>query len=182
MLIVSCLEWLTCLFLFLMVELMKRYYVAPTLPKGYNVQLSNCLTLTWNATPRDGKRHAWWPKCAATSSPRKIGRPVKIAFGDSCGTGDNNFVKCKETFRSDRPKWPDRSKWTTFRAGPEYYGQTKLKWSTNRNFRNFGLKGNKAALDSSLWKILRFTPRLHTAYLPNYFKGTVSRNSAKLGN
>ena len=79
-LIVSCLEWLTCLFLFSMVELMKRYYAAPTLPKGYNVQLSNCLTLTWDATPRDGKRHAGWPKWAATSSPRKIGRPVKIAF------------------------------------------------------------------------------------------------------
>ena len=26
------------------------------------------------------------------------------------------------------------------------------------------------ALDSSLWRILRFTSRLHTAYLPNYFQ------------
>ena len=56
-LIVSCLEWLTCLLLFIMVELMKRHYTAPTLKwysfflsrnssKGYNVQLSNYLTLT----------------------------------------------------------------------------------------------------------------------------------------
>ena len=29
------------------------------------------------------------------------------------GTGDSNFVKWKGTFRSDRPKWADRSKWTT---------------------------------------------------------------------
>ena len=43
-------------------------------------------------------------------------------------------------------------------------------WSTNWNFWNFGLNGNKEPLDSSLWRILRFTPRLHTAYLPNYFQ------------
>ena len=83
MLIVSCLEWLTCLFLFIMVEFMKRHYTAPTLKWYsffYNVQLSNYLTLTWDATSCNGKRNAWWPKCAATPSPRKIGRPVKIAF------------------------------------------------------------------------------------------------------
>ena len=45
------------------------------------------------------------------------------------GTGDNNFVKWKGTFRSDRPKWPDRSKRTTFKADPEYSGRTKPKWS-----------------------------------------------------
>ena len=28
----------------------------------------------------------------------------------------NNFVQRQETFRSDWPKWPDRSKWTTFEA------------------------------------------------------------------
>ena len=42
-------------------------------------------------------------------------------------TGDNNFVKWKGTFRSDRPKWPDWSKWTTLKAGSEYCGQTKPK-------------------------------------------------------
>ena len=42
------------------------------------------------------------------------------------GTRDNNFVKWKGTFRSDRP---DRTKWTTFKAGPEYPGPTKPKWS-----------------------------------------------------
>ena len=45
------------------------------------------------------------------------------------GTGNNDFVKWKGTFRSDRPKWPDRSKWTTFKADPEYSGRTKPKWS-----------------------------------------------------
>ena len=45
------------------------------------------------------------------------------------GTGNNNFVKWKGTFRSDRPKWPDQSLWTTFKAGPEYSGQTKPKLS-----------------------------------------------------
>ena len=45
MLIVSYLEWLTCLFLFITVEFEKvLYYIS--LPKGYNVQISKCLTLT----------------------------------------------------------------------------------------------------------------------------------------
>ena len=45
------------------------------------------------------------------------------------GTGDNNFVKWKGTFGSDRRKRRDRLKWTTFKAGPEYSGRTKPKWS-----------------------------------------------------
>ena len=71
-------------------------------------------------------------------------------------TRDNNFVKWRGTFCSNRPKWPDQSKWTTFKAGHEDSGQTKPKWtfpliwSTNWNFWNFGLIGNKAPLDSSL--------------------------------
>ena len=48
---------------------------------------------------------------------------------EKSGTGDNNFGKWKGTFRSDRLKWPDRSQWTTFKAGPEYSGRTKRKWS-----------------------------------------------------
>ena len=35
------------------------------------------------------------------------------------GTGDKDFVKRKGAFPSDRPKWPHRSKWTTFKAGPD---------------------------------------------------------------
>ena len=45
------------------------------------------------------------------------------------GIGDNNFVKWKGTFRSDRTKCPDRSKWITFKADPENSGRTKPKWS-----------------------------------------------------
>ena len=47
---------------------------------------------------------------------------VLVSRIQKCCTGGNNFDKWKETFRSDRPKWPDRSKWTTFKAGPEYSG------------------------------------------------------------
>ena len=50
---------------------------------------------------------------------------------------DNNFVKWKGTFRSDLPKWPDRSKLTTFKAGNEY-----SRWN-NRSFGNFGLNGKR---------------------------------------
>ena len=100
---------------------------------------------------------------------------VLISRIQKSSTKANNFVKWQGTFWSDRPKWPDRSKWTTFKAGHKYSGQTKSKWTipfdqTNRNFQNFGLNGNRAPLDSSLWRILRFTLRLHTAYLPNYFQ------------
>ena len=44
------------------------------------------------------------------------------------GSRDSNFVKWKGTFRSYLPKWPDRSKRTTFKAGPEHSGRTKPKW------------------------------------------------------
>ena len=53
---------------------------------------------------------------------------VLVSRIQKSGSGDNSFVKWKGTFRSDRLKWPDRSKSTTFKAGPEYSGQTKLKW------------------------------------------------------
>ena len=43
--------------------------------------------------------------------------------------GDNNFVKWKGTFWSNLLKWLNRSKKTTIKAGPEYSGQTKPKWS-----------------------------------------------------
>ena len=51
---------------------------------------------------------------------------VLVSRIQKSGTRDNNFVKWKGTFRSDRP---DRSKLTTFKAGPEYPGRTKPKWS-----------------------------------------------------
>ena len=43
---------------------------------------------------------------------------VLVSRIQKSGTGNNNFVKWKGTFRSDRPKWPDRSLWTTFKVGP----------------------------------------------------------------
>ena len=48
---------------------------------------------------------------------------VLVSRIEKSGTGDNNFGKW------NRPKWPDRSQWTTFKAGPEYSGRTKPKWS-----------------------------------------------------
>lgn len=32
------------------------------------------------------------------------------------GTADKNFVEWKGAFRSDRPKWAERSKWSTFKG------------------------------------------------------------------
>ena len=55
-------------------------------------------------------------------------KPRRFPFNKNSGTGGNNFVKWKETFGSYRPKWPNRSKWTTFKAGPEYSCLTKPKW------------------------------------------------------
>ena len=57
-------------------------------------------------------------------------------------TGDNNFVKWKGTFRSDRPKRPDRSKVVSnIPVGPNRNGPFHL--ISNRNFRNFGLNGKR---------------------------------------
>ena len=93
-LIVSCLEWLTCLFIFTMVEFEKELYI-PDLKlvlifllrkSSKRVQCSNnnCLTLARDATSRNGQRQAWWPKCAATPPPRKLAAQLKSPFGDSC--------------------------------------------------------------------------------------------------
>ena len=68
------------------------------------------------------------------------------------GTGDNNFVKWKGTFRSDRPKWPDRSKhlqsWSrVFRSD-----QTEMLrsiWCINRILRDFGLNENHPTRSTS---------------------------------
>ena len=59
---------------------MYHFSCSESLPKGYNVQMSNCVTLTRDATSRNGQRQAWWPRCAATASSRKIGSPDEIAF------------------------------------------------------------------------------------------------------
>ena len=34
-----------------------------SLPKGHNVQMSKCLTLTGETMSRNGQRQAWWPEC-----------------------------------------------------------------------------------------------------------------------
>ena len=90
------------------------------------------------------------------------------------GTRDNHFVKWRGTFWFDRPKWPDRSKWTTFKAGHEYFGQTKPKSTIpfDQPTEISGILGwmEIKSLWTPLWRILRFTLRLHTAYLPNYFQ------------
>ena len=57
-------------------------------------------------------------------------------------TGENNFVKRKGTFRSDRPKRPDRSKVVSnIPVGPNRNGPFLL--ISNRNFQNFGLNGKR---------------------------------------
>ena len=45
------------------------------------------------------------------------------------GTWDNNFLKWEGTFWSNLLKWLNWSKRTIIKAGPEYSGQIKLKWS-----------------------------------------------------
>ena len=49
---------------------------------------------------------------------------VLVSRRQKIDNGNNNFVKWKGTFRSNRPKWPYWSKWTTLKAGSEYCGQT----------------------------------------------------------
>ena len=46
---------------------------------------------------------------------------VLVNMIQKSGPGDNNFVKWKGTFPTDR-------KWTTFKRGLEYSGRTKPKW------------------------------------------------------
>ena len=68
--------------------------------------------------------------CAQTwSKPPRVWLLFFISRIQKSTTGDNNFVKWRGTFPSNRPKWSDRSKWTTLKAGPKYSCGTKPKWS-----------------------------------------------------
>ena len=90
---------------------------------------------------------------------------VLVSRKQKSSTGDNNFVKRKGTFQSNWLKWPDQSKRTTFKAGPEYSSRTKPKesvplfWCTNQNFWNFGLNGKSPSFSVfrnfqvSCWKM-----------------------------
>ena len=96
---------------------------------------------------------------------------VFVSRIQNSGTGDNNFVKWKRTFRSDRPtemtrpvKVDNVQNWSRiFRSN-----QTEMVrsiWCTNRNFRNFGLNRKRprrltstdvrAAATSESWHQLR---------------------------
>ena len=44
-------------------------------------------------------------------------------------TKEEYWGQMERDVRSDRPKLPDRSKWTTFNAGLEYSGRTEPEWS-----------------------------------------------------
>ena len=79
----------------------------------------------WNSTP-NGTVHS-----GCTDPTQATARFVIVLASriQKSGTGDNDFVKWKRTFRSDRTKWPDQSLWTTIKAGPEYSGRTKPKWA-----------------------------------------------------
>ena len=86
-------------------------------------------------------------------------------------TRANNFVKWRGTFWFNQSpvKVDHLQGWSRIFQSDQTEMDHSI-WSTNWNFWNFGLNGNKEPLDSSLWRILRFTLRLHTAYLPNYFQ------------
>ena len=79
---------------------------------------------------------------------------VLVRMIQKSSTGDNIFIKWRGAFQSDRPKWPDRSKWTTFRGCPNILvgpnQNSPFYLISNRNFQNFGLNG-KRPLVSVLW-------------------------------
>ena len=60
-----------------------------------------------------------WYILIAQTQPKPQHVIVLVSRIQKSSTGNNNFVKWRGTFRSDRKK--------TFRAGPEYSGHTKLK-------------------------------------------------------
>jgi len=76
---------------------------------------------------------------------------VLVSKIQNCCTWDNNFVKWKGTFQSDRPKWPDRSKlFPNIPVGPNE--MVSSIWCTNRDFRNFGLNGKRPLFRIPGWK------------------------------
>ena len=78
-------------------------------------------------------RAQWMVHSSCTDPTQATARLVLVLVSriQESGSGNNDFVKWKGTCRSERPnrpKWPDLSKWITFKAGLEYFGRTKPKW------------------------------------------------------
>ena len=87
---------------------------------------------------------------------------VLVSRRQKIDTGVNNFVKWKGTFRSDRPKWPDWSKWATLKAGSEYCGQTKPKLPEFYNLN--GKRPKREEMITITTRFLRFVILLSQRY------------------
>ena len=83
----------------------------------------------WNFVNSTCPMERYIPVAQTQPKPQQVIVLVNKSRIQKSGTRDNNFVKWRGTFWSDQPKWPDQSKWTTFRAGHEYFSQTKPKWT-----------------------------------------------------
>ena len=98
MLIFSCLEWPTCLFLFIMVEFEKVLYglnlkmvlifLVTKVFQKLRVQCSNEYMFNSHMREmlsRNGQQQAWWPECVQPPlPPRKLSAHLKAPAGDSC--------------------------------------------------------------------------------------------------
>ena len=104
----------TCLALARELSLAK---MKPTNPRAFSIQQKFQFEISEIHEP-NGSVHS-----ACTDPTQATARLVIVLVAriQCSSTGDNNFVKWKGTFRSNRRKWPDRWKRTTFK---EHRGKT----------------------------------------------------------
>ena len=80
---------------------------------------------------------------------------VLVSRIEKNGNGGNNFGKWKGTFRSHRPKWPDRSQWTTFKAEyPVRPNRNGLFHLMNQpKFPDFWVEWKAPIVSNGLWTV-----------------------------
>ena len=62
-----------------------------SVPKGYNVQMSLCLTLTWDAMSRNGQRQGSVVQHSLPLKKSPSAAQLKLLFGDSCSVFNNKW-------------------------------------------------------------------------------------------
>ena len=62
-----------------------------SVPKGYNVQMSLCLTLTWDAMSRNGQRQGYVVQHSLPQEKSPSAAQLKLLFGDSCSVFNNKW-------------------------------------------------------------------------------------------
>ena len=84
--------------------------------------------LVWKFENSTCQMERFIPVSQIRSKPQGVCLLFLLQAGSKERYWGQQFCQMEGTFRSDRPKWVDWSKWTTFKGGPKYSGRAEPEW------------------------------------------------------